>query len=140
MGVAALQVQRTSQSMAALLLPLVLLPGLVLIWNAGGGVNGIAGFFGMSAGGCLSEGVKPNWPAEKLLVPLGLVTWISPSNTCTYSPGARAALGGGGASCASAELETSAASKARQLEVNFFMRFPSMWGLSEKLLKRLMAA
>ena len=55
--------------------------------NAGGSVNCKAGFFGITVGGCIGVGVKPNCPAEKFAAPPLFVTLIKPSITCTYKPG-----------------------------------------------------
>ena len=43
--------------------------GPVELLNTGGGVNWMAGFFGIRTGGWVTLGVKPNWPAVKLVVP-----------------------------------------------------------------------
>ncbi len=83
-----LQAQRTSQSTVEDLAGPEDVDPAAADMKAGGGVNSKPGFFGTITGGWLTFGVKPNCPAEKLCVPAGLLSWMRPSMTCTYRPGA----------------------------------------------------
>jgi hypothetical protein len=117
----------------------VLLGGLLLL-NAGGGVNWMAGFRRHEDRRLGRRGGVTKLACREIAG----AAWVGEVDRAVYhghiQPRREAGgLGGSGMvgvlTCASAAVEPSAASKARQLEVNFFMGFPAMW-LSEKLLRR----
>jgi hypothetical protein len=76
--------QRTIQSTWPGLLPGVF--GAPVVDNAGGGANCSAGLLGTITGGGVKLGVKPNWPAEVVVVPFAFCTLTLPSMTWTERP------------------------------------------------------